>query len=256
MHIVQVNQAFYRGSTGRILRHDDYELHYFLEGDGKWLYSDRKIRVQPYLLALTPINCYHRAEGQNFRFYHMRFLPESAAEETLIDRFRGTLEDGFTIQLSRQYYSTFEKIRRNIRANQEDLRQSASHLFIAFLYEIIGMREAGNMVGATVGRYVPQAMRIIEQNTENQISLDHIAKQLGISKPYLIRLFKQHTGTTPAAYHLQLKIENACYLLEQTHLSIQEIASRLGFYDEFYFSRYFKKQIGVSPSAYRHGTHS
>ena len=53
------------------------------------------------------------------------------------------------------------------------------------------------------------------------------------------------------AYFIHLKIRKACELLDQTELTVQEIAVAIGYDDPYYFSRIFKKIQGVSPSAYR-----
>jgi AraC-like DNA-binding protein len=56
---------------------------------------------------------------------------------------------------------------------------------------------------------------------------------------------------TPYQYYMQLKIKKAAELLEQKDASIKEVAYSLGFEDQYYFSRFFKKKTGVAPSAWR-----
>jgi len=60
-------------------------------------------------------------------------------------------------------------------------------------------------------------------------------------------MFKRYTGLSPAQYFLQLKLNKAKDLLLNTSMSIKEISVITGFESQYYFSRFFKKRIGMSP---------
>lgn len=89
------------------------------------------------------------------------------------------------------------------------------------------------------------------QNLHTSLTLREMAAQAGLSESQFSHLFKQQTGHPPLAYFIHLKMQHACSLLAMTQLSIQEIAQEVGYSDGYYFSRLFKKVIGVSPSEYR-----
>ena len=72
-----------------------------------------------------------------------------------------------------------------------------------------------------------------------------------MSVSWFIRNFKKYTGMTPMQFIVSLRVNNAQILLEQTNYSIYEIAKIVGYDDQLYFSRLFRKQKGVSPSQYR-----
>ncbi|WP_213646894.1 AraC family transcriptional regulator [Paenibacillus lautus] len=91
----------------------------------------------------------------------------------------------------------------------------------------------------------------LDGNIENRIDLDDLCVQLGYSKNHLIKLFREKYGITPYAYFRKHKIEAAERYLLNTHLSINEISSKLNFADQHYFSSVFKAIVGVSPSEYR-----
>uniref|UniRef100_UPI00262A74C7 helix-turn-helix transcriptional regulator n=1 Tax=uncultured Alcanivorax sp. TaxID=191215 RepID=UPI00262A74C7 len=59
------------------------------------------------------------------------------------------------------------------------------------------------------------------------------------------------TGQTPMQAFQRIKVSHACYLLDITEETVVQIAARLGYDDPYYFSRLFKKQMGVSPQQYR-----
>ncbi|CAN5512813.1 AraC family transcriptional regulator [soil metagenome] len=98
-----------------------------------------------------------------------------------------------------------------------------------------------------------KAILFMQQNLSRQISLDNIAQAAHLSVSFFSRKFKQDTGYAPIEYFNYLRIQQACQLLHFSKLRINEVASKIGIDDPFYFSRLFKQQIGISPVAYRKG---
>ncbi|HEY8314405.1 MAG TPA: AraC family transcriptional regulator [Candidatus Baltobacteraceae bacterium] len=96
-----------------------------------------------------------------------------------------------------------------------------------------------------------RAKRFIEFHAFEQLRLEDIASDIGLSPFTALRQFRSATGTTPHAYLLEIRLLRAKQLLETTGDSIQEIASKVGFGDLAYFSRFFKSRTGLSPSSYR-----
>ena len=82
-------------------------------------------------------------------------------------------------------------------------------------------------------------------------SLAQLAKKIGRSEAQMLRIFRRDFGTSPIAFLLERKLEQAMVLLLNTELTVKEIAAGLGFSDEFYFSRMFRKKCGKSPREYR-----
>ena len=77
------------------------------------------------------------------------------------------------------------------------------------------------------------------------------AQMLNLSVSRFQHLFRQHLGQPPYAYYVQLRIANACSLLEETDLRIGEIAETCGYEDAMYFTQAFKRITGLTPSDYR-----
>lgn len=98
--------------------------------------------------------------------------------------------------------------------------------------------------------YVKLAMQFIDYNYARNISVDDIASYADISRSHLYRIFIKHLGVSPNEYLTRYRINKACTLLMTTKLTIGEISSSVGFYDQLYFSRVFKKLMGVSPSKF------
>lgn len=95
------------------------------------------------------------------------------------------------------------------------------------------------------------ALELIERSYGSRLTLEKLAAAAGVSPKYFCELFRQMTQKTPMEYVLFYRIEQACILLTETNLPITEISFRCGFNDSGYFSRRFRLQTGVSPSAYR-----
>ena len=98
---------------------------------------------------------------------------------------------------------------------------------------------------------VQKAILIIDSDISAELSLNSLAKKLGISSGYLATIFKKETQKTLSEYIKDKRIEQAMYLLSTTHLQIQTVALHCGIMDVQYFSKIFKKKIGKNPKEYR-----
>lgn len=99
--------------------------------------------------------------------------------------------------------------------------------------------------------YVNAALKYINTNISKDVHVSAVTKFLGVSQPYLYKIFKEKTGTSPKQYILNLKISRARQLLEETDLTVTQVASSVGFSDALSFSRLFHSKVGQSPQNYR-----
>ena len=107
--------------------------------------------------------------------------------------------------------------------------------------------------GKQTNHLVNQAFEYIAENYAENLSLAEVAEQLGISGGYLSSLFNQNVHCGFVDYINTVRVDRACCYLEQDYLKTYEIAYKVGFNDEKYFSKVFKKIKGVSPKQYRIG---
>lgn len=98
---------------------------------------------------------------------------------------------------------------------------------------------------------VSSALKIIDYNYCSAISVERIAEHLSVDPSYFSRKFNQKTGKSPKRYIVEKRIERAIELLSSTNAGIFEISNSIGYEDQFYFYRIFKKYTGMSPSEYR-----
>jgi len=101
---------------------------------------------------------------------------------------------------------------------------------------------------------VEYAVSFINRNLDRKIEIDELAGLVHLSRRSLTRRFREATGRSIAAYHLEKRVALACSLFK-THpdISLQEVADTLGFYDAFHFSRTFRQHVGRTPTDYRRG---
>lgn len=99
------------------------------------------------------------------------------------------------------------------------------------------------------------AVRFMNENIEKRLTLTQIADYIGYSISQFSLIFRNSTGQSPLNYFNTLKIQRACELLETTDMKINQLCSKVGIDDSYYFSRLFTKIIGVSPKMYRERAH-
>lgn len=99
--------------------------------------------------------------------------------------------------------------------------------------------------------FVQDIAAYIERHYQEEISLQDIAAKFYLSREYIARKFKQAYGVTVLDYVSRYRIEKAKLLLHNPHLRIAQIAEMVGYQDEKYFSKVFKKVEGMNPGEYR-----
>lgn len=95
------------------------------------------------------------------------------------------------------------------------------------------------------------ALQLMQHRVQAQLSLDELAEAAGLSRFHLVRKFHEVTGHSPIQHFIHLKMQAACQRLDGSHDSVKAIAVALGYDDAYYFSRLFKRVIGLSPQQYR-----
>jgi AraC family transcriptional regulator len=98
---------------------------------------------------------------------------------------------------------------------------------------------------------VAKAREYLENNWQEEFNIDSIAKAACISSSHLVRLFKKHTGMTPYSYYQEIKVARLKEALRDKNLSVYQAFLSCGFKYPGNFARFFKEQVGMTPSQYR-----
>jgi AraC-like DNA-binding protein len=99
--------------------------------------------------------------------------------------------------------------------------------------------------------YFRVAVDYIESHLISGVSVVDLCVIIGITQPYLYRIFKEKSGLSPKQYIDNYRIQKAKFLLKNTELTITQIAASVGMPDALAFSKFFSKNVGASPSVYR-----
>ena len=112
-------------------------------------------------------------------------------------------------------------------------------------------KDSVSLVAQTFDSPLSDAISYVESHLNEQITVQQMAEAAGYHASHFTRLFQSRMGISPGQFILQKKAETATQLLTSTDLPIASIADSLGFGSQFYFSNFFKKQTGMTPSSYR-----
>ncbi len=147
------------------------------------------------------------------------------------------------------------------------LEDADESLVVGYLYELTQacFDQSWQWVpdGATFTRCAPpvrdfrvrNSVRLMQQNVNERVALDDIARDSGLSRPHFYKLFRQQVGITPNIYLNTLRMENAIDRLTTTQDAVTEIGLDLGFSSQASFTRFFIANVGIAPSDYRRVVH-
>lgn len=97
-------------------------------------------------------------------------------------------------------------------------------------------------------------IKYIEENYYlNDLNINGISEKLEVTSSYLSKLLKKETGLTFVDYLTNIRIKKAMYIMEDPTIKIYDVAELVGYSNQHYFCRAFKKEVGVSPTEYKRG---
>jgi AraC family transcriptional regulator len=105
--------------------------------------------------------------------------------------------------------------------------------------------------GALARRTLKRVLERIEEGVETGVSLDQLARDVGLSRYHLSRAFKSATGVSPHRYLTQRRVERAKMLIADTGTPLADIALAVGFSSQSHMSDSFRRLTGISPLAYK-----
>jgi AraC-like DNA-binding protein len=120
------------------------------------------------------------------------------------------------------------------------------------MFNLVSNRSLGeSRVRQSNGLRMQRVKRFIEDHAFEDLGLDAIAASVNLSPFTCLRQFKLHVGMTPHTYLAQLRLERARELLRGSACDVAEVGRAIGMRDQCYFSRWFAKEAGITPSRFR-----
>lgn len=239
--------------TSRPKGRKDYQLLYIASGQGHFF-----INGQERVVTAGNIVVYLPGQPQEYVYfkddktdvYWVHFTGSDV--EKIIDYYNIRLSENIIyIGTSPDYQWLFGQIIQEMQLCRPRFEELISlllrNIFILISRNLIKANRADN----SLENEVELAMHYFRENYRSEINVEDYALSRGMSASNFYRVFKQISGSTPLQFILKLRLSNAQNLLENSNLTIAEIASAVGYENPLYFSRLFNKHIGVSPSEYR-----
>ncbi len=100
--------------------------------------------------------------------------------------------------------------------------------------------------------YIKEAISYIEQNFQNEITIEDIAKFCGLNRSYFGKIFHENIGKTPQEFLISYRMTKAAELLKLTDLQVADIGNAVGYPNQLHFSRAFKNVYGKPPRQWRY----
>ena len=187
--------------------------------------------------------------------YHQEYFEFATKQETEHRWLHLKLSESDTLAplrrsmpLSRHMLELTESALAVYRSTMPTNIESLTTLGLQMLYLYIGEAQQNVSPKSDV---VSIACAFIQENLAADISLDDIARASNISQTHLIRLFRTTLNMTPVAYLWQQRTRQGISLLQQTGLSVGEIAYQSGFKTSYHFARRIKQHTGATPTEIR-----
>ena len=151
------------------------------------------------------------------------------------------------IERIRSTIDMLEKIEQDVSKDEFVLKK---HLFLDIVYQY-ALENENTDISKKDDKLIETAAKNIKASVNQKLSLIDLAQTTGLSYVQFLRRFKSYTGMSPSDYVSTLRLKKAQSILSETELPIKDIATLCGFENEYYFSNFFKKKMGMSPSAFR-----
>lgn len=252
--------------------HDFYELVVIISGKGTHFTRSNSFQLHPgNVFVITPGLEHGYRDVQNLRlynilfdnklfedsFYDLRNMPGYHAMLRLEPSYRNDTGISTLMQLTPAQLAEIMPLLEQMQTECDSIESDIGAQSIAFanlvhllvvLFRIYA--EHPRKDNLTIMR-IADALSYLESHADRPVGTKELMELTNMSASTLNRHFQNATGLSPVEFHIQRRIEMACRLIRASDLSMGEISEATGFNDANYFSRQFRKVMGMSPRQYR-----
>lgn len=237
---------------GRIL--NGYYMVFIAQGEGIFesAFTSPRIISEGECFILFP-NIWHRYKPnmttgwEEYWVGFNGFYPQDIMNKTFFSPHHPIFEVG----LNENLLVLFQRLLEKVQNAQLGYHQCISGI----LLEILGLAHTISVFKKQSENedllLIHKSMFLLRESLESPMDIKKLIHNLPMGYSKFRKLFKSETGFSPHQYHLNLRICKAKELLQTTQLNIKEITYQTGFESEFYFSKLFRKKVGMSPSGFR-----
>lgn len=242
-------------------KHRFHSFWMITKGSGEFIINGTPHKAEPgKLFVIVPGTVYEARttdEEGMLEYFFIRFDCATSYEDKEEWHFATLEEDEFplagmyTLQNAPQVINLYEQIYHLWQRRGQVVTMRRKILFQELLLAIVQDLRAQEVTGSTTLAIERTIDYMVTRYKEN-LTLDELAHLAGLSNSHYSRLFKKYSGYSPIDYLTHLRMDRAKELLALSDYRLKAVARSVGYQDEFYFSRIFKKVVGESPSAFAH----
>lgn len=233
-----------------------YVFIYCTEGAGWFRLDGQEYTItanQYFILPAGMQHAYGADEVNPWTIYWIHFKGKLASCFTGHTSRPTEIKPGIHSRISNRI-DLFEEIFRALEMgySHENLLYACSMFFhyLGTLRYLQQYRDAARIDSET-NDIVTAAIHFMRENIEKKLTLAEIAAHTGYSPSHFSVLFSKRIGYAPLTYFNQLKVQQACQLLDFTDMKVNQVCYKIGIEDTYYFSRLFSKIMGMSPREYK-----
>lgn len=233
---------------------DQHILIYCIKGKGKVTVEKEKYQLDPGNFIIIPRNAEHQYSADENDPWTIYWVHFSGSQSNLVRQYMENIAGsikGF-VHYDQQRTDLFNLIYEQLnRGYGIENMVYANMCFHHYLASYMRPMKANATHSSSESDVVNMVIDFMKKNIGSTFTLQQMSNEANISPSHLSFLFKKKTGYPPIEYFNHLKVQQACQYLLFTDMRIKTISDMLGIDDPYYFSRFFKKLMGVSPNIYR-----
>lgn len=233
-------------------------LLYCVDGEGYYTLKghDRKTLAPGQAVLIPPgiAHEYAASEENPWSIYwmHVNGLMIQPLWDRMSQRLPLTIDRKYEMDIIGLFHQCFGVLKRPIQSEEYYLLCQTASNILGLIW--LAGKQTEHPMTEKGEKAIQRALDYMKQKLHESISLTDIADAANYSASHLNALFKRTTGKTPVEYYLHMKMQAASKELYFTARPIKDIAIEYGIHDSCYFSRLFKKNMGMAPQEYRNLT--
>lgn len=233
--------------------HNHTELFFIVNGKGQFLIEDQLYPVNVNNLVIINPNVIHTEVSLNAQPLEYIVLGIEGMELDVTELSNGPfsiLDAVESVEISGCLRNILREMEQK-NTGYEDVCQAFVEILIIRLMRSTALAIPAEPQVMSANRQCAAVRRYIDLHFKEALTLEQLAKEGHMNKFYLSHAFKREYGISPINYLISKRIDESKYLLEETDLSLSQIAQLLGFSSQSYFSQVFHRTQEISPKEYR-----
>lgn len=231
----------------------DYHILYIAEGTC-YAYVDGKLHRVPQgnVILYLPEDRqeYYFEAGEASISYYIHFTGRDCHD--ILSELGIGSERIFHTGKSKEFENIFDKMLLEYTLKKEFHEYCCASLLLQLLVILARKkRMTEQAIHREQQKQINKVLELIYRNMDKELTVEDMAKECCQSVGYFSHLFREAVGMPPHAYLTEIRMERARELLTHTDRSVADIGTEVGYTDQNYFSRCFKRHTGIAPSAYR-----